>query len=174
MKKKSTLIMSSCILGAALFTQAAFAEEAVKATETTTATEAKTTATEEKPATTEEKPAATEEKPAATEEKPATTEEKPATETTTPAPTTKPEVKPATPATVTPIQGLNQQGGWVIMPGKDEFVWVSGQYVPVISNVAGWAMMPGVDQFVTTGGVTAVSAPAAGWAMIAPESDNEK
>ncbi|MGG4453567.1 hypothetical protein [Brevibacillus porteri] len=167
MKKKSTLIMSSCILGAALFTQAAFAEEAVKATETTTATEAKTTATEEKPATTEEKPATT-------EEKPATTEEKPATETTTTAPTTKPEVKPATPATVTPIQGLNQQGGWVIMPGKDEFVWVSGQYVPVISNVAGWAMMPGVDQFVTTGGVTAVSAPAAGWATIAPESDNEK
>ncbi|MFC8683615.1 hypothetical protein [Brevibacillus porteri] len=160
MKKKSTLIMSSCILGAALFTQAAFAEEAVKATETTTATEAKTTATEEKPATTEEKPA--------------TTEEKPVTETTTTAPTTTPEVKPATPQTVTPIQGLNQQGGWVIMPGKDEFVWVSGQYVPVISNVAGWAMMPGVDQFVTTGGVTAVSAPAAGWAMIAPESDNEK
>ncbi|QDS33536.1 hypothetical protein [Brevibacillus brevis] len=160
MKKKSTLIMSSCILGAALFTQAAFAEEAVKATETTTATEAKTTATEEKPATTEEKPA--------------TTEEKPATETTTTAPTTKPEVKPATPETVSPIQGLTQQGGWVIMPGKDEFVWVSGQYVPVISNVAGWAMMPGVDQFVTTGGVTAVSAPAAGWATIAPESDNEK
>ncbi|WP_429844245.1 hypothetical protein [Brevibacillus sp. FIR094] len=160
MKKKSTLIMSSCILGAALFTQAAFAEEAVKATETTTATEAKTTATEEKPATTEEKPA--------------TTEEKPATETTTTAPTTKPEVKPATPETVTPIQGLNQQGGWVIMPGKDEFVWVSGQYAPVISNVAGWAIMPGVDQFVTTGRVTAVSAPAAGWATIAPESDNEK
>ncbi|UED77253.1 hypothetical protein [Brevibacillus sp. DP1.3A] len=160
MKKKSTLIMSSCILGAALFTQAAFAEEAVKATETTTATEAKTTATEEKPATTEEKPA--------------NTEEKPATETTTTAPATKPEVKPATPETVSPIQGLTQQGGWVIMPGKDEYVWVSGQYVPVISNVAGWAMMPGVDQFVTTGGVTPVSAPAAGWATIAPESDNEK
>ncbi|TKI54859.1 hypothetical protein E8L90_05035 [Brevibacillus antibioticus] len=160
MNKKNTLIMSSCILGAALFTQAAFAEEAVKATETTTATEAKTTATEEKPATTEEKPA--------------TTEAKPATEATTTAPTTKPEVKPATPQTVSPIQGLNQQGGWVIMPGKDEFVWVSGQYVPVISNVSGWAMMPGVDQFVTTSRVTPVSAPAAGWTTIAPESDNEK
>jgi hypothetical protein len=136
MKKKSTLMMSSLILGAALFTQGAFAEEA-----TVNAADSTSTVTESGAATEE---TATEE--TATEE--TATEEAATEEVSTPEATVGSEAgtkkvidNDLVTEYVASYQGINRpQGSWMTMPSKDEYVILVNDYTPVTSEGASWFM----------------------------------
>lgn len=129
MKKKSTMLMGTMVLGAALFTQGAFAAEA-----TVDATDSTTTVTEAEAATEE---TATEE--TATEET-ATEEAVSPSETVGDAGTQKVIDNDLVTEFAVSYQGMNlPQGGWNIMPGKDQYVILADNSVAVTSH-GGWFM----------------------------------